>query len=216
MVISESEKRVTAIHEAGHALLTVVLPNADPIHKVTIIPRGRALGLTQQLPMVEKHLYPREFLANDLAIYMGGRAAEEMVLGHMTTGAGNDIERATDLARKMVCEFGMSEKMGPLTFGKRNEQIFLGREFAQHKDYSEQTAIEIDAEVRRIVMENYTRAKTLLRENLAALHGMATALLEKESLDGPDIDRIIAENRGGAGPGEPAPAGLPPAEPLPA
>ena len=167
---------------------------------MTIIPRGRALGLTQQLPMVEKHLYPREFLANDLAIYMGGRVAEELVLGHMTTGAGNDIERATDLARKMVCELGMSEKMGPLTFGKRNEQIFLGREFAQHKDYSEQTAIEIDAEVRRIVMENYAKARTLLQENLAALNALAAALLEKESLDGPDIDRIIAESRGGGAP----------------
>jgi cell division protease FtsH len=193
-----------------------MLPGTDPIHKVTIIPRGRALGLTQQLPMVEKHLYPREFLANDLAIYMGGRVAEEMVLGHMTTGAGNDIERATDLARKMVCEFGMSEKMGPLTFGKRNEQIFLGREFAQHKDYSEQTAVEIDAEVRRIVMENYTRARTLLQENLAALNAMAAALLEKESLDGPEIDRIIAEHRGGTEPDGPPPAELLPAEPLPA
>jgi cell division protease FtsH len=134
----------------------------------------------------------------------------------MTTGAGNDIERATDLARKMVCEFGMSEKMGPLTFGKRNEQIFLGREFAQHKDYSEQTAIEIDAEVRRIVKENYAKARLLLQENLAALNALAAALLEKESLDGPDIDRIIAENRGGADPVGPLTAGLLPAEPLPA
>jgi cell division protease FtsH len=130
--------------------------------------------------------------------------AEELVLGHMTTGAGNDIERATDLARKMVCEFGMSEKMGPLTFGKRNEQIFLGREFAQHKDYSEQTAIEIDAEVRRIVMENYAKARLLLQENLAALNALAAALLEKESLDGPDIDRIIAESRGAIAPAEPS------------
>jgi cell division protease FtsH len=193
-----------------------MLPGTDPIHKVTIIPRGRALGLTQQLPMVEKHLYPREFLANDLAIFMGGRVAEELVLGHMTTGAGNDIERATDLARKMVCEFGMSEKMGPLTFGKRNEQIFLGREFAQHKDYSEQTAIEIDAEVRRIVLENHAKARLLLQQNIAALHALAAALLERESLDGPDIDRIITEHGGVTNPVAPPFAGLLPPEPLPA
>jgi cell division protease FtsH len=204
MIISEEEKRVIAYHESGHALVARMLPGTDPIHKVTIIPRGRALGLTQQLPMSEKHLYPREYLVNDIAIFMGGRAAEELVIGHMTTGAGNDIERATDLARKMVCEWGMSEKMGPLTFGKKVEQIFLGREIAQHKDYSEQTAVEIDAEVKHIVMDNYEKAKTLLRDNLAALNALAGALLEKEVLDGPEIDRIMGEHR--AGGALPAPA----------
>ena len=211
MIISEEEKRITAYHEAGHALVARLLPGTDPIHKVTIIPRGRALGLTQQLPIDEKHIYPREFLVNDIAIFMGGRAAEELVFDHMTTGAGNDIERATDLARKMVCEWGMSERLGPLTFGKKDEQIFLGREIAQHKDYSEQTAVEIDGEVKRIVMENYAKARRLLEENLAGLNALASALLEKEVLDGPDIDRIIAEARGG---GQPQ-AALP-AEPLPA
>jgi cell division protease FtsH len=211
MIISENEKKIVAYHESGHALVARLLPGTDPIHKVTIIPRGRALGLTQQLPIDEKHLYPREFLVNDIAIFMGGRAAEELVIGHMTTGAGNDIERATDLARKMVCEWGMSERMGPLTFGKKVEQIFLGREIAQHKDYSEQTAVEIDGEVKRIVMENYAKARRLLEENLAGLNALAAALLEKEVLDGPDIDRIIGEHRGGPQPQAPLPA-----EPLPA
>jgi len=211
MIISENEKKIVAYHESGHALVARLLPGTDPIHKVTIIPRGRALGLTQQLPIDEKHLYPREFLVNDIAIFMGGRAAEELVIGHMTTGAGNDIERATDLARKMVCEWGMSERMGPLTFGKKVEQIFLGREIAQHKDYSEQTAVEIDGEVKRIVMENYAKARRLLEENLAALNALAGALLEREVLDGPDIDRILAEHGAGAQPG-----GALPAEPLPA
>ena len=159
MVISEAEKRVTAIHEAGHALLTVVLPNADPVHKVTIIPRGMALGLTQQLPVDEKHNYSREYLTDQIAILLGGRIAEEVCLGGITTGAGNDLERATELARRMVCEWGMSDEMGPLTFGKKEEQIFLGREIAQHQDYSEDTAVKIDGEVRRIVQENYTRAQ---------------------------------------------------------
>jgi len=201
MIISEEEKKVIAYHESGHALVARLLPGTDPIHKVTIIPRGRALGLTQQLPISEKHLYPREYLVNDIAIFMGGRAAEELVIGHMTTGAGNDIERATDLARRMVCEWGMSDRMGPLTFGKRDEQIFLGREIARHKDYSEQTAVEIDAEVKRIVMENYAKAKRLLEENMPALTALASSLLEKEVLDGPEIDRIVNERRpGGAAP----------------
>ena len=141
MIISEEEKRVTAIHEAGHALLAVMLPHADPIHKVTIIPRGMALGLTQQLPMDEKHNYSREYLEDQIAILLGGRIAEEITMGSITTGAGNDLERATDLARRMVCEWGMSDAMGPLTFGKKEEQIFLGREIAQHQDYSEDTAL---------------------------------------------------------------------------
>ena len=162
MIISESEKRVTAIHEAGHALLTVKLPHADPIHKVTIIPRGMALGLTMQLPIDEKHNYSREYLEDQIAILLGGRIAEEITVGSITTGAGNDLERATDLARRMVCEWGMSGSMGPLTFGKKEEQIFLGREIAQHQDYSEDTALKIDHEVKRFVTDNYTRAQAII------------------------------------------------------
>ncbi len=153
MIVTEEEKRVTAVHEAGHALLAVLLPHADPIHKVTIIPRGMALGLTQQLPVDEKHNYSRLYLNDTIAILLGGRIAEELTTGNITTGAGNDLERATDLARKMVCEWGMSDAMGPLTFGKKEEQIFLGREIAQHQDYSEDTALRIDAEVKRFVMD---------------------------------------------------------------
>ncbi len=160
---------MTAIHEAGHALLTVVLPTADPVHKVTIIPRGLAMGLTQQLPVDEKHNYSREYLTDQIAILLGGRIAEEVCLDGITTGAGNDLERATELARRMVCEWGMSEEMGPLTFGKKEEQIFLGREIAQHQDYSEDTAVKIDNEVRRIVSENYTRAQGLLMQHKDAL-----------------------------------------------
>jgi cell division protease FtsH len=192
MVISEDEKRVTAIHEAGHALLTVSLPNADPIHKVTIVPRGMALGLTQQLPVDEKHNYTREFLQDQVVILMGGRLAEEVCLGSITTGAGNDLERATDLARKMVCEWGMSDSMGPLTFGKKEEQIFLGREIAQHQDYSEDTAVKIDQEVRRLVSECYERAKAILIEHKDALLRMADELLTREVLDGEQVKRIVA------------------------
>ena len=162
MIISDAEKRVTAIHEAGHALLTVLLPHADPIHKVTIIPRGMALGLTQQLPADEKHNYSRDYLNDQIAILLGGRIAEEITMDSLTTGAGNDLERATELARKMVCEWGMSDAMGPLTFGKKEEQIFLGREIAQHQDYSEDTALKIDQEVKRFVTDNYQRAHQLL------------------------------------------------------
>jgi cell division protease FtsH len=193
VVISEEEKRVTAYHEAGHALVAKMIPGTDPLHKVTIIPRGRALGLTMQLPTDDRYTYPREYLYNNLAILLGGRAAEEIVLNRMTTGAGNDIERATELARKMVCEWGMSEKLGPLTFGKKEEEIFLGREIATRRDYSESTAIEIDNEVKRLVMENYERAKNILRENLKVLRALAEALLEKEVLDAPEIDRIVQE-----------------------
>src|SRR5246500_972880 len=191
MIISDEEKRNTAYHEAGHALVAKLLPGADPIHKVTIIPRGMALGLTQQLPMDEKHTYPREYLLTNLVILFGGRVAEELVLEHMTTGAGNDIEKATDLARRMVCEWGMSEKLGPMTFGKKEEEIFLGRDFTQKVDYSENTAIEIDAEVRRIIQESYHRAKDLLTTNLRLLHKVAEKLLEKEVLDGSEIDAIV-------------------------
>ena len=191
MIISDEEKRITAYHEAGHALVAKLLPGADPIHKVTIIPRGMALGLTQQLPVDEKHTYPREYLLTNLVILFGGRVAEELVLEHMTTGAGNDIEKATDLARRMVCEWGMSEKLGPMTFGKKEEEIFLGRDFTQKADYSRSTAIEIDAEVRRIILESYHRAKDLLKTNLRLLHKVAENLLEKEVLDGSEIDAIV-------------------------
>ena len=191
LFISEKEKKNTAFHEAGHTLVAKLLPGTDPIHKVTIIPRGRALGLTQQLPVDEKYTYSKEFLYTNIAVLLGGRAAEELMMNHMTTGAGNDIERATDLARKMVCEWGMSEKLGPLSFGKKQEEIFLGREISQHRDYSEQTAIMIDAEVKRLVMENYDRAKKLLKDNINTLKALAEALLEKEVLDGPEIEEII-------------------------
>ncbi len=191
LFISEKEKKNTAFHEAGHTLVAKLLPGTDPIHKVTIIPRGRALGLTQQLPVDEKYTYSKEFLYTNIAVLLGGRAAEELMMNHMTTGAGNDIERATDLARKMVCEWGMSEKLGPLSFGKKQEEIFLGREISQHRDYSEETAIMIDGEVKRLVMENYDRAKKLLKDNINTLKALAEALLEKEVLDGPEIDEII-------------------------
>ncbi|MGE5302498.1 MAG: ATP-dependent zinc metalloprotease FtsH [Alphaproteobacteria bacterium] len=199
MIISDEEKRNTAYHEAGHALVAKLLPGADPIHKVTIIPRGMALGLTQQLPIDEKHTYPREYLLTNLVILFGGRVAEELVLEHITTGAGNDIEKATDLAHRMVCEWGMSEKLGPMTFGKKEEEIFLGRDFTQKVDYSERTAIEIDAEVRRIIQESYHRAKDLLETNLLLLHNVATKLLEKEVLDGPEIDAIVRGLGGNGG-----------------
>ena len=193
MIISEEERKTTAYHEAGHTLVAKLLPNTDPIHKVTIIPRGRALGVTQQLPMDEKHTYPKEYLVNNITILMGGRAAEELVLNIQTTGAGNDIEKASELARKMVCEYGMSERLGPLTFGKREEQIFLGREIAQHRDYSELTAQRIDEEVRDLVTGAYNKAKRLINDNIDILHKMAKALLEKETLDSKDIDEIMAQ-----------------------
>ncbi|MFL6280749.1 MAG: ATP-dependent zinc metalloprotease FtsH [Vicinamibacterales bacterium] len=192
MIISEEETKVTAIHEAGHALLAVVLPHADPIHKVTIIPRGMALGVTMQLPEGDKHNYTRDYLNDQIAILMGGRLAEELTNGGMTTGAGNDLERSTELARKMVCEWGMSDAMGPLTFGKKEEQIFLGREIAQHQDYSEDTAIRIDHEIKRFVTSNYERAKELLEAHKAALLRIAVELLSREVLDADQVRRIIA------------------------
>jgi len=194
LILSDEEKRTTAYHEAGHALIAKLIPGTDPVHKVTIIPRGRALGVTMQLPTDDRHGYSKVYLYNQLAILMGGRVAEELVLKDMTTGAGNDLERATDLARKMVCEWGMSEKMGPLTFGKHNEQVFLGRELGSQRDFSEQIAMEIDEEVKRLVMENYERGKRLLTENMTSLKRLAEALLEKEVLDGSDIDQIITES----------------------
>ncbi|MBI5854318.1 MAG: cell division protein FtsH, partial [Nitrospirae bacterium] len=194
MVLTDEEKRITAYHEAGHALMAKLLPGTDPVHKVTIIPRGRALGVTMQLPTDDRHNYSKDFLYNTLAILMGGRVAEELVFKNYTTGAGNDLERATDLARKMVCEWGMSEKLGPLTFGKKDEEIFLGREIATRRDFSEQVALEIDHEVKRLVIENYERTKRVLTDRMRTLKALAEALLEKEVLDSPDIDRIIQES----------------------
>jgi len=195
MVVSDEEKRNTAYHESGHALVARLLPGTDPIHKVTIIPRGRALGVTQQLPIDEKHTYPKKYLLNNIVILLGGRAAEELILKDFTTGAGNDIERATNLARKMVCEWGMSDAMGPLSYGKKDEQIFLGREFATHKDYSEETAQRIDREITRIVSENYERAKQLLTVHMDALHRISSELIEKEVLNATELDAIIGIER---------------------
>src|SRR5439155_16894628 len=192
MIISDHEKRVTAVHEAGHALLAVLLPHADPIHKVTIIPRGMALGLTQQLPTDEKHNYSRDYLNDQIGILLGGRIAEEITMDSLTTGAGNDLERATELARRMVCEWGMSDAMGPLTFGKKEEQIFLGREIAQHQDYSEDTALKIDQEVKRFVTAAYDRSHKALSENKTTLVKMADELLAREVLDAEQVKRIVA------------------------
>jgi cell division protease FtsH len=191
MIIPYEERRNTAYHEAGHTLVARMIPGTDPIHKVTIIPRGRALGITQQLPIDEKHTYPKEYLLNNITVMMGGRAAEELILNHQTTGAGNDIERSTDIARKMVCEWGMSDRIGPLACGQKEEQIFLGREFARHRDYSEETARLIDDEIREFVTQSYERAKNILNGNMATLHRLANTLLEKEVLDGFQIDQII-------------------------
>jgi cell division protease FtsH len=191
MIIPLEERRITAFHEAGHTLVAKMIPGTDPIHKVTIIPRGRALGITQQLPIDEKHTYPKGYLLDNIAVMMGGRVAEELVLNSQTTGAGNDIERSTDIARKMVCEWGMSENLGPLAYGQQEEQIFLGREFAQHRDYSEETARRIDNEIRSIVNQGYERAKEIIQTNIAILHKLANTLLEKEVLDGNQIEAII-------------------------
>jgi cell division protease FtsH len=191
LVISEEEKRTTAYHESGHALIGKLVPGSDPVHKMTIIPRGMALGVTHYLPLDEKHTHSKKYLETKLLHLLGGRVAEKLVFNELTTGAGNDIERATELARKMVCEWGMSEKLGPLTFGKKEEQIFLGREIATHRDYSEYTAQEIDKEVRRIVEEAEQKTTELLSANLDKLHLLANALLEKEILDGEEIDRIL-------------------------
>src|SRR2546422_2565654 len=213
MIISDAEKRVTAIHEAGHALLTVLLPHADPIHKVTIIPRGMALGLTQQLPADEKHNYSREYLNDQIAILLGGRIAEEITMDSLTTGAGNDLERATELARRMVCEWGMSDAMGPLTFGKKEEQIFLGREIAQHQDYSEDTALTIDQEVKRFVTQNYERSHKILTENKETLVKIADALLARETLDADQVRRLVSGVPLGEAVPSPAPTQPAPAQP---
>jgi cell division protease FtsH len=193
MILSDEEKKNTAYHEAGHALVAAMTPGSDPVHKVTIIPRGMALGLTMQLPKDDKHSYTREYLEAMLAVLMGGRTAEEIFLGHITTGAGNDIERATEIARNMVCEWGMSE-LGPLAFGKKDEAIFLGREITQHRDYSEDTAIQIDKEVRRIVHTGYDKAKDLLNGNKETLERIAQALLEREVIDANEV-KLLMENK---------------------
>ncbi len=204
MILSDEEKKNTAYHEGGHALVAAMTPGADPLHKVTIIPRGMALGVTMQLPIDDKHTYTRDFLEAQLAVLMGGRAAEEIFLNHITTGAGNDIERATEIARQMVCEWGMSS-LGPLTFGKKEEQIFLGREIAQHRDYSEDTAIKIDGEVRSIVTTGYQRARNILETNREALERIARALLDREVLDANEL-KLLME-------GKPLPEKVPPPPP---
>jgi cell division protease FtsH len=192
LIISEKEKKSTAYHESGHVLVAKLIPGSDPVHKVTIIPRGRALGVTSYLPIDERHNYSKEYLEILLCHLLGGRVAEKLVMDQLTTGAGNDIERATDLARKMVCEWGMSEKLGPVTFGKKEEEIFLGREIAQHRDFSENTAQEIDVEVRRIITDAERKVQDLLSKNMEKLHHLAEALLEREILDGEEIDLILA------------------------
>jgi len=190
LILTDAEKRTTAYHEAGHAVVAAVVPNADPLHKVSIIPRGMALGVTMQLPTDDKHNYSKVYCEDQLAILMGGRIAEEIYLSQMTTGAGNDIERATEMARKMVCEWGMSD-LGPLSFGKKEEQIFLGREISQHRDYSEETAIRIDAEVKRIISTAYGRARAVIDEHSNALVQVAEALLEREVLDGNEVKILM-------------------------
>ncbi len=192
MVISDEEKKTTAYHEAGHALVAKKLPNADPVYKVSIIPRGRAMGITQQLPIDDRHTYSKEFLLATISVLMGGRASEELVLGVLTTGAGNDIERATDMARHMVTEWGMSS-LGPLSFGKVEQEIFLGREISKRVDYSELTAQKIDDEVKTIVMDCYNKTRGIVEDNLDILHKIAQTLLEKEVIDGAEIDRIVQE-----------------------
>ncbi|EFI35392.1 ATP-dependent metalloprotease FtsH [Desulfonatronospira thiodismutans ASO3-1] len=191
IILSDEEKKTTAYHEAGHTLVAKLLPGTDPIHKVSIIPRGRALGVTMQLPEDERHNYSKTYLENNLSVLLGGRVAEELVFNQMTTGAGNDIERASKMARKMVCEWGMSETLGPLSFGGKGDEVFLGREFVQHKEYSEDTAKLIDAEVKRIVQDGYDRAKMLLKENMDSLHRISEALLDRETISGKEVDKLM-------------------------
>jgi cell division protease FtsH len=209
MIITDEEKKLTAFHEGGHALLAALLPNADPLHKVTIIPRGMALGLTQQLPTEEKHNWTREQLEDRIAVCMGGRIAEEITFREITTGSQNDIEQATEMARKMVCEWGMSDTLGPLTYGKKEEAIFLGKEFNRHQDYSEATALKIDSEIKRIVTEQYERATKILTDKREALVQVAEALLEHEVLDGVQINQILAGETMSVRPRTPPPAPAP-------
>ncbi|HEC68374.1 MAG TPA: cell division protein FtsH, partial [Candidatus Desulfofervidus auxilii] len=193
MVISEEEKKLTAYHEAGHALVAKLSPNSDPVHKVSIVPRGQALGITQQLPLDEKHTYSKKYLMNRLAVLLGGRAAEELVFNDFTTGAGNDLAQATELARKMVCNWGMSEEIGPLAFGRREEHVFLGKEIIQARDYSEETAKKIDEQIALIITQTYEGVKNLLKKHINLLHKLAQLLLEKETVDGATLDKLIAE-----------------------
>ncbi len=195
MIISDSEKKITAYHEAGHALVAKLTPGTDPIHKVTIIPRGMALGVTQQLPIEDRYTHSRTHLNATIMVLLGGRAAEEIVFGERTSGAGNDLERVTEIARRMVCEWGMSEKVGPITFGKGDEQVFLGKEISKHKDYSEETAIEIDGEIRSIVTNNYSKAKKLLEDNIDLLHKLSELLLDKEVIDGKELEELVKDNK---------------------
>ncbi len=195
LIMSDQEKKITAYHEAGHCLIAKLLPGTDPVHKVTIIPRGRALGLTQQLPEDERHTYPRSYLMNNLAILLGGRVAEEIIFHDYTTGAGNDIERVSSLARKMVCEWGMSDDIGPVAFQKQNDEVFLGKDFGHVREYSEATAQKIDKAIEKIVTETYNKTKKLLTENIECLHQIARALLENETLDAKDIDEILSRCR---------------------
>jgi cell division protease FtsH len=193
LIISDAEKKITAYHEAGHALLSHLIPDADPNYKCTIIPRGRALGITQKLPTEERYNYGKAYLEAEISVRLGGRVAEMIKFGEPSTGARDDLERSTDMARKMVCEWGMSDKLGPLTFGKKDEQIFLGKEIATHKDYSEATAVDIDKEIRNIVEGCLSRADTLLKENGDKLDRLANALLERESLNAKDIDELMEQ-----------------------
>jgi cell division protease FtsH len=191
MIISEAEKKTTAYHEIGHVLVARMIPEADPVHKVTIIPRGRALGLTSYLPIDEKHTYSKAYLEAIITYALGGRAAEKLIFNEFNTGAGNDIERATLLARKMVCEWGMSEKLGPISYGAKEEEIFLGREIQKHRDFSEKTAIEIDEEIKAIVSAGMIKAERILTENIDILHKLSMELLEREILDSEEIDKLI-------------------------
>jgi cell division protease FtsH len=202
MVLSDEEKRLTAYHEAGHTVVAKMLPHADPIYKVSIIPRGRALGVTQQLPIDERHTYSKDYLLDRIAVFLGGRAAEEIFLGHFTTGAGDDIEKATEIARRMVCKWGMSERLGPMTFGKEEEQIFLGKEIASHRNYSEQTAQSIDEEIKGIVSDNLERAKQILLGTRDRVEKLAETLLVREVLVAEEIEAIVL-----AGKHPPAPEG---------
>jgi len=218
MVMSAEERRKVAYHESGHALVAALLPGADPVHKVTIIPRGMALGLTQQLPTDDRYTESRHYLMTMLAVLFGGRVAEQMVFNEMWTGAGNDLERATELARKMICQWGMSEELGPMTFGKQEEQIFLGRDIGHTRDYSEQTAIEIDREVRRMLTQAYNTAKGLLTDNEPLLHGLAERLIEKEVVDGDEVMEMLKAFQEGRplNPPHATPISNPPTSPTPA
>ena len=191
LIISEDEKKITAYHEIGHVLVAKMIPEADPVHKVTIIPRGRALGVTTYLPVDEKHTYSKNYLEAMITYALGGRAAEKLVFNRFTTGAGNDIEKSTSIARKMICEWGMSDKLGPIAYGAKEEEIFLGREITKHKDFSEQTAQDIDSELKKIVMNGMDRAEKILSENIDVLHRLSKELLDREILDGEEIDKIM-------------------------